>query len=156
VGGRERQQRPGLGREAGMARLVQYINPETAGPPQGLYSHVARVEAGPLYFIAGQVAVDGKGAVVGQGDFERQCEQVFDNLGAVLHGLGLGFDDVVKFTTYFVHSQDIERFMKLRAALFPKLFAGPLYPPNTLLIIDRLVKEEFLVEIEAVARGGNS
>ncbi len=135
-----------------MAKLVQYINPETAGPAQGLYSPVARVEAGPLYFIAGQVAVDRQGAVVGKGDFERQCRQVFDNIGAVLKGVGLGFDDVAKFTTYFVHSQDIEHFMKLRAALFPKLFAGPLYPPNTLLIVDRLVKEEFLVEIEAVAR----
>lgn len=135
-----------------MAKLVQYINLDTAGPAQGLYSHVARVEAGPLYFIAGQVAVDRQGAVVGKGDFERQCRQVFDNLGAMLKGLGLGFDDVAKFTTYFVHSQDIEHFMKLRAALFPKLFSGPLYPPNTLLIVDRLVKEEFLVEIEAVAR----
>ena len=136
-----------------MAKLVQYINPETAGPAQGLYSHVARVEAGPLYFIAGQVAVDREGAIIGKGDFDRQCQQVFDNLGAVLKGLGLAFTDVAKFTTYFVHSQDIERFMKLRGVLYPKLFPDKLYPPNTLLIVDRLVKEEFLLEIEAVARG---
>lgn len=136
-----------------MAKPVQYINPDTAGPPQGLYSHVARVEAGPLYFIAGQVAVDRQGALVGKGDFERQCRQVYDNLGAVLEGLGLGFADVAKFTTYFVHSQDIERFMSLRAELYPKLFPDRVYPPNTLLIIDRLVTEDFLVEIEAVARG---
>lgn len=135
-----------------MARSVQYINPETAGPVQGLYSHVARVEAGPLYFIAGQVAAGSDGAVVGKGDIERQCRQVFANLGAVLKGLGLGFDDVATFTTYLVHSQDIEGFMRVRAELFPTLFAGPLYPPNTLLIVDRLVKEDFLIEIEAVAR----
>ena len=137
-----------------MAKPVQYINPEAAGPVLGLYSHVARVEAGPLYFIAGQVGVDRDGAVVGKGDFERQCRQAFDNIGVLLKDLGLGFDDVVKFTTYLVHSQDIDSFMRVRAALFPRLFAGPLYPPNTLLIIDRLVKEEFLVEIEAVARAG--
>ncbi|MGO8917224.1 MAG: RidA family protein [Stellaceae bacterium] len=135
-----------------MAKSVQYLNPETAAPAQGLYSHVARVEPGALYFIAGQLAVGADGAVVGKGDFDRQCHQVFDNLGAVLHGLGLGFDDVAKFTTYVVHAQDIERFMRLRAALFPGLFAEALYPPNTLLVVDRLVKEEFLVEIEAVAR----
>jgi enamine deaminase RidA (YjgF/YER057c/UK114 family) len=135
-----------------MARPVQYINPETAGPAQGLYSHVARVEAGTLYFIAGQVSAGADGAVVGKGDIERQCRQVFDNLGAVLKGLGLDFNDVAKVTTYLVHSQDIERFMRVRAELFPKLFSGPLYPPNTLLIIDRLVKEDFLVEVEAVAR----
>jgi hypothetical protein len=40
-----------------------------------------------------------------------------------------------------------------RAALFPKLFKGPLYPPNTLLMVDRLVKAEFLIEVEAVVRG---
>jgi enamine deaminase RidA (YjgF/YER057c/UK114 family) len=135
-----------------MAKPVQYLNPETAGPPQGLYSHVARVEAGTLYFIAGQVAAGMDGAVVGKGDFDRQCRQVFDNLGAVLKGLGLGFDDVAKFTTYLVHSQDVERFMRVRNEVYPRLFAGPLYPPNTLLIVDRLVKEEFLIEIEAVAR----
>jgi enamine deaminase RidA (YjgF/YER057c/UK114 family) len=135
-----------------MAERVQYLNPDTAGPAQGLYSHVARVEAGALYFIAGQLAVAKDGSIVGKGDFERQCRQVFDNLGAVLRGLGLGFADVAKFTTFLVHSQDIERFMRVRAELFPALFPEPLYPPNTLLIVDRLVKEEFLIEIEAVAR----
>ena len=135
-----------------MAGPVQYLNPETAGPAQGLYSHVARVDAGALYFIAGQLAVAKDGSIVGKGDFERQCRQVFDNLGEVLRGLGLGFADIAKFTTFLVHSQDIERFMRVRAALFPTLFPGPHYPPNTLLIVDRLVKEEFLIEIEAVAR----
>ncbi len=135
-----------------MTKGVQYLNPEAAGPAQGLYSHAARVEAGALYFIAGQVAAGRDGAVVGKGDFERQCRQVFENLGAVLRGLGLGFDDVAKFTTYLVHSQDIERFMKIRGELYPTLFSGKTYPPNTLLVIDRLVKEEFLIEIEAVAR----
>ncbi len=138
-----------------MAKGVQYVNPEEAGPVQGLYSHAARVEAGTLYFIAGQVAAGRDGAVVGKGDFERQCRQVFENLGAVLRGLGLGFNDVAKLTTYLVHSHDIERFMKLRGELYPTLFPGKAYPPNTLLIVDRLVKEEFLIEIEAVARARN-
>jgi enamine deaminase RidA (YjgF/YER057c/UK114 family) len=67
--------------------------------------------------------------------------------------MGCDYNDVIKFTTFLVHSQDIEKFMKARAALFPKLFKGPLYPPNTLLIVDRLVKEDFVVEVEAVVRG---
>lgn len=135
-----------------MAEPVQYLNPAGASPAQGLYSHVARVEAGTLCFIAGQVAVGADGAVVGKGDFAAQFRQVFANLGAVLRGLGLDFADVAKFTTYLVHSQDIERFMTCRAELFPTLFPGTLYPPNTLLMIDRLVKEDFLIEVEAVAR----
>jgi len=71
----------------------------------------------------------------------------------VLKGIGADFNDIVKFTTYLVHSQDLEKFMRLRAALFPKIFKGPLYPPNTLLTLDRLVKEDFLFEVEAIVRG---
>lgn len=131
---------------------VRYIDPEGAPPAQGLYSHAAKVAAGDLYFIAGQLAVDDEGRVVGKHDFEAQFRKVFENLGRVLEGLGCTFDDVAKFTTYFVHSQDIEKFMKLRAEHFPKLFKGGKFPPNTICVIDRLVKEDFLLEIEAIAR----
>lgn len=132
---------------------VTYIDPPGAAPAQGLYSHAARVRAGDLYFIAGQLSVGADGAIVGKGDFEAQFRQVFENLGAVLKGLGVSFDHVAKFTTYFVHSQDIEKFMALRAAHFPRIFGGK-YPPNTICVVDRLVKEEFLLEVEAIARGG--
>lgn len=135
-----------------MTNAVAYVNPPGACPAQGLYSHAARVPAGFLYFVAGQLAVAGDGSVAGKHDFDKQFHQVFENLGAVLKGLGSGFDDIAKFTTYIVHSQDIEKFMRLRAALFPKIFKAPLYPPNTLLIVDRLVKEDFLIEVEAVVR----
>ena len=131
---------------------VQYLNPEGACPAQGLYSHATRVAAGDLLFVAGQLAVGAGGHVVGKGDFERQFAQVFANLGDVLRGLGAGWGDVVKFTTFLVHSQDIEIFMRLRAALFPRLYEGAVYPPNTLLVVDRLVKEDFLFEVEAVVR----
>jgi len=131
---------------------VRYIDPPGASPAQGLYSHAARVPAGDLYFIAGQVAVDERGNVVGKHDFEAQFDQVFGNLGVVLEGLGVSFDDVAKFTTYFVHSQDIEKFMNLRAKLFPRIFKTGKFPPNTICVIDRLVKEDFLLEVEAVAR----
>jgi len=134
---------------------VEYINPKGACPAQGLYSHIGKVTSGSLLFVAGQLAVGSKSEIIGKNDFERQFAQVFDNLGAVLKGMGVGFDDVIKFTTYLVHSRDIEHFMKARAALFPRIFKGPLYPPNTLLIIDRLVKEEFLIEVEAIVRGND-
>jgi enamine deaminase RidA (YjgF/YER057c/UK114 family) len=135
------------------APAVEYINPPGACPAQGLYSHIGKVSSGSLLFVAGQLSVGANGEVVGAHDFDRQFRQVFSNLGDVLKGMGLTYNDVVKFTTYLVHSQDIPLFMKRRAALFPRLFKGPLYPPNTLLIVDRLVKEPFLIEVEAVARG---
>ena len=129
---------------------VTYENPDGAAPAQGLYSHAARVTSGDLYFVAGQFAVAPDGGVVGKNDFATQFRCVFDNLGDVLQGLGASWSDVAKFTTYMVHSQDLEQFMALRAALFPKLFGGDVFPPNTLLMVDRLVKEEFLFEVEAV------
>jgi enamine deaminase RidA (YjgF/YER057c/UK114 family) len=135
-----------------MTGKIEYINPPGAGPAQGLYSHVARVPAGTLLFIAGQLAVGSEGEIVGKHDFERQFRQVFENLGTVLAGMGIGWGDVAKFTTYLVHSQDIETFMRARAALFPKLFPDGRHPPNTLLVVDRLVKEDFLLEVEAIAR----
>lgn len=135
-----------------MAMTLEYLNPPGACPAQGQYSHVTRVRhAGSLYYVAGQLAVGSDGAVVGTGDFERQFHRVFENLGDVLGGIGCTYANVVKFTTYLVHSQDIAKFMDCRRKLFPKLFGDGGYPPNTLLVIDRLVKEEFLIEVEAVA-----
>ncbi|MEC7397465.1 MAG: RidA family protein [Pseudomonadota bacterium] len=131
-------------------KRVKYENPEGAAPAQGLYSHAARVSAGDLLFVAGQLAVTPDGGVAGKNDFAAQFQCVFDNLGDVLKGLGASWTDIAKFTTYLVHSQDLEQFMALRADLFPKLFGDAVFPPNTLLMVDRLVKEEFLIEIEAV------
>jgi enamine deaminase RidA (YjgF/YER057c/UK114 family) len=138
-----------------MPATVQYINPPGTAPAQGNYSHATRVKSGDLYFIAGQLAVDKQGQVVGKGDFAAQFKQVFANLKDVLDGLGIGFDHIVKFNTYFVHSQDIEAFMKLRRESFREFFSTDNYPPNTIAVIDRLVKEEFLFEVEAVARAAD-
>ena len=136
-----------------MSKRIEYQNPPGAGPAQGLYTNVTIVPAGPTVQIAGQLSVAKDGAVVGKGDFEAQMRQVLSNMGDVLNGLGLSFNNIAKFTTYLVHSQDIEIFMRVRAEEFPKLFGGDQFPPNTLLVVDRLVKEDFLFELEAVAYG---
>lgn len=127
-----------------------YENPPGTAPAQGLYAHIGTSQGGRLIFVAGQLSVNMEGEVVGKDDFEKQFHQVFSNLGAVLRGLKCDFNNVVKFTTLFVHSQDIEKFMRLRQELFPKLFKGTLFPPNTIMVIDRLVKEDFLFEVEAI------
>ena len=136
-----------------MKAAIEYQNPPGAGPAQGLYTNVTIVPAGPTVHVAGQLSVAKNGSVVGKGDFEAQMRQVLSNMGDVLNGLGLGFNHVIKFTTYLVHSQDIEIFMRVRAELFPQLFGGGKYPPNTLLVVNRLVKEDFLFELEAVVYG---
>lgn len=130
---------------------IKILNPDTLGKPLGQYSQITRVKASEFLFIAGQVAADKDGKLVGADDFDAQCGQVFANLEAALKSQGASFANVVEFTTYLVHSQDIPRFMAWRLREFPKMFADGKYPPNTLLVIDRLVQEQFLVEVQTIA-----
>jgi enamine deaminase RidA (YjgF/YER057c/UK114 family) len=130
---------------------IKFENPDALGKPLGQYSHLTRVKASEYLFIAGQVAVDKAGNVIGADDFDAQCVQTFANIAAALKSQGATWANVVEFTTYLVHSQDIPRFMKFRLREFPKMFPSGAYPPNTLLMIDRLVGEAFLIEVKVVA-----
>jgi enamine deaminase RidA (YjgF/YER057c/UK114 family) len=122
---------------------IKIHNVESLGKPLGQYSHVTRVKASEYLFIAGMLAPGD--------DFEAQCTGVFGNIEQALRSAGAGWGNVVQFTTYLVHSQDIPRFMKWRLAQFPAMFPNGAYPPNTLLIIDRLVQEPYLIEVQTVA-----
>lgn len=130
---------------------LKIYNETSLGEPLGQYSHITRVKASEFLFIAGMLSADAKGNVVGAGDFDRQCTQIFANLEAALKSAGASWKNVVQFTTYLVHSQDIPNFMKFRLREFPKLFPDKAFPPNTLLMVDRLVDEQFLVEVQTVA-----
>lgn len=130
---------------------IKIYNPEGLAKPLGQYSHVTRVKASEYIFIAGQVAADKDGKLVGGDDFTAQCMQTFANVETALKSAGAGWGNVVQFYTFLVHSQDIPKFMEYRLREFPKMFTGNVYPPNTLLMIDRLVKEEFLIEVQATA-----
>ncbi len=122
---------------------ILIYNVEALGKPLGQYSHIARVRANEHLFIAGMLAP-------GDG-FEAQCSGVFGQIEAALKSADAGWDNVVQFTTYLVHSQDIPKFMQWRLREFPRMFPDGRYPPNTLLIVDRLVQEQFLVEVQTVA-----
>jgi len=128
---------------------IKILNPDSLGKPLGQYSQLTRVKASEFLFVAGQVGADKDGNA--PADFDAQCALAFGNIGAALASQGASFANLVEFTTYLVHSQDIAKFMAWRTREFPKLFAGGAYPPNTLLIVDRLVQERFLIEVSAVA-----
>ena len=118
-----------------------------------MYSHVARMAPGELAFIAGQVAVDAKGNPVGDGDLAAQVNQVFANLGGILKDLGTDFESVVQFTTYLTKAENIPTWMSARSASVSQAVSrAASIRPTRLLVIDRLVKPEFLLEIEAIAR----
>jgi enamine deaminase RidA (YjgF/YER057c/UK114 family) len=128
---------------------IKILNPDALGKPLGQYSQITRVKASEFLFIAGQVGADKSGKTVG--DFDAQCVQTFANIETALKSQGASFANVVEFTTYLVHSQDIAKFMAYRQREFPRMFPGGAYPPNTLLIVDRLVQEPFLIEVQTVA-----
>jgi enamine deaminase RidA (YjgF/YER057c/UK114 family) len=128
---------------------IQFLNPDNMAKPLAAYANIARVKASEFLFIAGQIGTDKDGKA--PADFEVQCALVFANIAAALASQGAGFANVVSFTSYLVHSQDIPKFAQYRAREFPRLFPSGGYPPNTLLVVDRLVREDLLVEVAAVA-----
>jgi len=91
---------------------IKIINPDALGKPLGQYSQMTRVKASEYLFIAGQLGTDKDGKIVGNDDFDAQCVQTFANIEAALKSQGAGWGNVVQFTTFLVHSQDIA---KLRA-----------------------------------------
>jgi enamine deaminase RidA (YjgF/YER057c/UK114 family) len=133
---------------AGMPE-IKILNPDVLGKPLGQYSQMTRVKASEFLFIAGQVGVSKDGKVAD--GFDAQCTQTFANIEAALKSQGASWGNVVEFTTYLVHSQDIAKFMAYRLREFPKMFTYGAYPPNTLLMIDRLVQEPLLIEVSVVA-----
>jgi len=129
----------------------ELLQPQGLPAPLGQYSHVSRVAAGQLVYVAGQVAVDEHGDLVGEGDLGAQVRQVFHNLERALSSAGAGLGDVTKYTTFLTRVEDLESFREIRHELFTELYPHGDYPPNTLVVVTRLVSPTYLVEIEAVA-----
>ena len=126
------------------------VTSKDLGPALGMYSHGMTAAAGEIVVVAGQVGMDRAGKLVG-GDVAAQTKQALENVKAVLSAAGCGMGDVIRFQTFLTHASDIDAFMQARHEVFPRHFPGGVYPPNTLLIVSRLVKPDLLVEIEAMA-----
>ena len=131
---------------------IEIFNPDGLAPPGGAYSHVARIGAGATTIeIAGQIAMDRDRNVVGVGDFEGQCDQVFENLGVALREAGAGWSNVTRCMTFITRREDIAGLRAWREREFPKLFPDGAYPPNTLLVVNGLATEELLLEVQVSA-----
>jgi enamine deaminase RidA (YjgF/YER057c/UK114 family) len=131
-------------------REVALFNPETMFKPTAGYSQIAEVKSGKLVYIAGQVPLDQAGQLVGKDNFPAQAEQVFKNLEAAVVAAGGTFDDMVKLNYFCVEGVD--------PSLIPGIlairdhFVNTKTPPiSTFVIVKRLVRPEWLIEIEAVA-----
>ena len=130
---------------------IRRLNPHTVHAPVGGYSHLSRVKASQFLYLAGQVAVDANGNLVGEGDAGAQARQIYENMGRILESAGASFANVVQFTTYIVGRENVDRFLEVRTEIVDELYPDGDYPPSTLLIIDGLYSEAALAEVTAVA-----
>ena len=124
----------------------RFLSPASLPPPFG-YSHVVDVPASRIVFVSGQVPLDAEGRLVGEGDFEAQVRQVFENLTAALEAADASWADVVKLN-YFL--RDVSRVTSVRA--IRDEYVDTEHPPaSTLVEVSRLFRDDVMVEIEAVA-----
>ncbi len=126
----------------------KFINPSTLATPRG-YTHVVTATGGKMVFIAGQVAWDVKGEIVGKGDLRTQATQAYANLKAALAAAGATTADVVKLNTYVVNfkSADLPVIREVRSQFFPQENLSA----SILVGVQALAVEGLLIEIEAVA-----
>jgi enamine deaminase RidA (YjgF/YER057c/UK114 family) len=127
----------------------EIFSPATLPPPVG-YSHIAKVSRGSLVYIAGQVSSDASGKLVGEGHFETQVEQVFRNLKIAVEAAGGTMADIVKMNIYLAAEVGQSDVPKLRA-IRDRYVNTEKPPASTLVVVTRLARPEWLVEIEAVA-----
>ena len=125
---------------------ANFINPEGMHRPTG-YTHVVEVTAGRPEFVSGQVALDGAGELVGPGDVAAQARQVFENLRAALGSVGASLQQVVKLTFYLVDATQMPAVRQVRDQFLDT--ARP--PASTAVEVRRLVRDDLLIEVEAVA-----
>ncbi len=122
--------------------------PQGVSPARG-YSHVVSVSGGRTVYIAGQIALDAEGHVVGRGDLGAQARRVFENLKAALAAAGATFADVVKMNTYVVNLDpaNLAPIREVRAEYLPS--TNP--PASTLVGVTQLAVEGLLIEVEMIA-----
>ena len=124
----------------------RYVNPPTLVKPNG-YTHVVVAPDGRTVYVAGQVAFDSTGQLVGGDNFQAQAERVFQNLRRALASVGGSLDDVVKTTTCVTDEKHVALLRDIRLK-----YLDAAHPPaNTLVVVSSLARPTLLVEIEAVA-----
>jgi enamine deaminase RidA (YjgF/YER057c/UK114 family) len=130
------------------AQEIRHINPDGISKSPA-YTHVVSAKPGTIIWISGQVAQNSRGEVVGKGDLKAQLAQVWENLKTALASAGATSQDVVKVTTFVVNYKPSMRNYIREARV---RFMGTGEPPaSTLVGVQALASEDFLVEIEVTA-----
>jgi enamine deaminase RidA (YjgF/YER057c/UK114 family) len=134
-----------------MSHIVT-LNAPGRPEPQG-FTHVAVATGSRMVFLAGQVATDEHGELVGPGDLAAQTEQALLNVHGCLAAAGASFADVAKTTMYVVDWEEskLDQIVagSIRAA--ERLGSPPPLVPVTLIPVPRLFAEGHLIEIDSTA-----
>ena len=125
---------------------ARFLNPATMPQSVG-YTQVVEVSGGQTIYIAGQIALDPAGQVVGAGDLRAQTVQVFQNLGAALAAVDATFEHVIKLNYYLLDITQIPVVRTIRDQ-----FVNVQQPPaSTAVEVRRLFRDDFLIEVDAIA-----
>jgi len=127
----------------------QFIKPADVFPGKG-YSHAISVSGGRTIYVAGQIALNQKGELVGKDDIRAQTQQVFENIRAVLAASDANFADVVKISYYIKNFNPsfLPAIREVRDSFLPK---DQPPPTSTLIGVETLFRDDVLIEIECVA-----
>lgn len=128
-----------------MTQLTHVRTPEGVATGNG-YSHVVW-GTGRFVAVAGQIALDEHGELVGPGDGLAQSRQVFANLRRCLAEAGATFADVVKLTYYVT---DVGILPSVRIAR-DECVDTDRPPASTAVQVAALVRPDLLLEVEAFA-----
>jgi enamine deaminase RidA (YjgF/YER057c/UK114 family) len=126
--------------------IEQRVGAVAGLPVTDRYSYAVTV-SGRLAFLAGQVAADAEGRLVGPGDLAAQTAQALTNLYAVIRELGAGWPDVVRFNWYLTDVSQVATVREVRARL---MGADSPPPASTLVQVAGLASPDYLVEVDAV------
>ncbi|HEY8581821.1 MAG TPA: RidA family protein [Capillimicrobium sp.] len=127
--------------------MVECINPVGLARPQ-TYTQVVVAAGTRLVFVAGQVAEDAHGQLVGAGDLGAQARQAFDNVGVALRAAGARPEDVAKLTIFVVDLSEAH-LPAIEAARAAAL--GDHKPADALIGVQALAHPGCLIEVEATA-----
>jgi enamine deaminase RidA (YjgF/YER057c/UK114 family) len=122
------------------------VNPPGLAKPSG-YTHVVDVPAGRTIYVAGQVARDESGNLVGGRDMRAQAEQVFRNIQIALASRGAALSDIVQLTAYVRDMSQLAAYREVRERV---LGATP-RPASSLVGVAALASDDFLLEVEVIA-----
>ncbi|WP_307800987.1 RidA family protein [Actinomadura violacea] len=126
---------------------IRQINAPGLAPGPG-YSHVISVDVpGRLIVVSGQIALDGEGNLVGPGDLEAQTRQVFTNLEAALAAAGARWEHVIRLGYFLRDASKVGVVRAVRTEMLP----DGVDPAASLIQVSGLVRDDLLVEVEALA-----